>query len=452
MLAVAVLLSVFAGLGFGLAPARAAFQLGAGKHYNRSGLRNVLVSTQIAVALVLLIASGLMANSLMRLAGSDLNFDPNGMLSFDFRLPAGQYMRDVGSYHGAPYAEVHPPSVKLNNVYEKLRAIPGVETVAGSSFPPVDSLVLPTMGFTIEDRPAPATEADRAGLNAVYFLVTPKFFSSMKTPILRGREFTSTDTEAAQWVAVVNETMARQIWPGEDPIGKHISLDVVAGERPREIVGVVRDIPLRRVYEPRPVLYVSFLQQSDQYQGPLGNMFGQMTFLIRTNGEPKNLLPAARRAIAEVEPGRPLASIIMMNDLLGAPIQDRRRMVLLIAVLAAVATVLAAIGIYGVMSYTVEQRTREIGIRMALGASVGEILRSVGWQALLLIGLGLAAGLAGSLAITRFLSYQLWGVSPTDPATFGSVTLLLVLVALIACFVPARRALRVDPTVALRSE
>jgi len=342
--------------------------------------------------------------------------------------------------------------VKLNNVYEKLRAIPGVETVAGSSFPPVDSLVLPTMGFTIEDRPAPATEADRAGLNAVYFLVTPNFFTSLKTPFVRGRDFRTDDTAGSPWVAVINETMARQFWPGQNPIGKRITLDVVAGELPREIVGVVRDIPLRRTYEPRPVIYTSYLQQAERYQGPNANMFGTMTFLIRSSGDPMSLVPAVRQAVAGIEPGRALSDVITVDDFLGNQLQMKQRYVTMLGAFALAATILAAIGIYGVVAYAVAQRTREIGIRMALGATSREIIQSVGRQAVLLIATGLVFGLAGSLAVTRLIASQLWGVTPTDPATFAGVTLLLVLVALMACFIPARRAMRVDPTVALRSE
>jgi len=230
-------------------------------------------------------------------------------------------------------------------------------------------------------------------------------------------------------------------------------LDVVAGEQPREVVGVVRDIPLRQAaYDPMPVIYTSFLQQAPRYRGSFGNMFGQMTFLLRTSGDPMILVPAARRAVADADPDRPLASINTMDQLLGGPMRSRSRYVLVLGIFAFVATVLAAIGIYGVMAYSVAQRTREIGIRMALGASAHEVVRLVGRQALLLIGVGLAMGLIGSLALTRFIASQLWGVTPTDPATFAGVTALLVLVALVACFIPARRAVRVDPTVALRSE
>jgi putative ABC transport system permease protein len=274
----------------------------------------------------------------------------------------------------------------------------------------------------------------------------------MRTPFVRGRDVDIHDTSSSPWVAIVNETAARRFWPGEDPIGKHLTVDAASGERPRE-VGVVRDVPLRYLRaEGDPVVYVSYLQQSERYRGPFANMFGQMNFLIRTSGDPLNLVASARRAVAEIEPSRPIANIETMQDNMGGTIWDRGFYAVVLGVFAFTATLLAAIGIYGVMAYSVAQRTREIGIRMALGATALEILDLIGRRAVLLLALGFVFGLAGAAALTRLISSQLWGVAPTDPLTFGGVSLLLAVVALSACLIPALRAVRVDPTEALRNE
>jgi ABC-type lipoprotein release transport system permease subunit len=227
----------------------------------------------------------------------------------------------------------------------------------------------------------------------------------------------------------------------------------VSGEKPREIVGVVRDIPLRRTdREAGPVIYASYLQQSPAYRGPSGNMFGQMTFLLRSSADPMSLVPAARKAVAEVDPDRAITKIQTMEQYWGSGMRDKRYLVSVLGVFAFVATLLATIGIYGVMAYSVAQRTREIGIRMALGASPHEILALIGGRAAILISFGMLLGLAGSLGLSRLIASQLWGIQPTDPKTFIGVSLMLIAVALLACFIPARRAIRVDPTEALRTE
>jgi putative ABC transport system permease protein len=254
-------------------------------------------------------------------------------------------------------------------------------------------------------------------------------------------------------VAIINETMARRFFPGEDPIGQRITLSVVSGEQPREIVGVVRDIPTRRsTPDPQPVMYTSYLQQAPTYRGPSGNTFGQMTFLMRTSGDPMRLVPAARNAVAEVEPDRPISAVQTMEQYWDGGIIDKWYLALVVGMFAFIATTLAAIGIYGVMAYSVAQRTREIGIRMALGASPRKILALIGGRAAVLISFGVLLGLAGSLMLSRLIASQLWGIQPTDTATFTAVSLLLIAVALLACFVPARRAIQVDPTGALRTE
>jgi putative ABC transport system permease protein len=465
LLALLGLLSLVTGLLFGMGPAIACFQLdlagplrestgSAGSPYKRGRLQSALVTLQIASALVLLIGSGLLFNSFIRLAGYDLNFDPAGLLTFEYRIPQQQYVRNIGVFQGSPYSAIDPsPTPAIQRVYEQLRTMRGPESVAGISQPPVNSLVLNTMGFSIEGRPEAENDGDRNALRAAYFLITPNFFITMKTRVVRGRDLNNLDSASAPWVAIINEAMARRFWPGEDPIGKRLTLGVVSGERPREIVGVVRDIPTRRDRaEPQPVIYASYLQQSADYRGPIANMFGQMTFLLRTSGDPMSLVPEARRAVADVDPDHAITRIQTMEQFWDDGLRYRSYLASVLGIFAFVATVLAAIGIYGVMAYSVAQRTREIGIRMALGASPRKVLAVVGRRAVGLISFGMLLGLAGSIALSRLIASQLWGIEPTDPATFTGVSLLLVVVALAASFVPARRATRVDPTEALRTE
>jgi len=307
------------------------------------------------------------------------------------------------------------------------------------------------MTFFVEGQPRSDDSVERRGLNAVYFLVTPDFFKTMKTAVVEGRDFEARDTATAPWVVVINETAAIRFWPGEDPIGKRLVLDVVSGEQPREVVGVVRNVPLRyEQTETEPVIYASYLQQPSRYRGAMGNMFGQMTFLIRTSGDPLSIAPAARKAVAEIDPNRPIANVQAMEHI-GGIIRDRGYTALGLGLFALTAMLLAGIGVYGVTAYSVAQRTREIGIRVALGATGRMIVYLVGRQALLLIVSGVVFGLAGASAFTHLLASQLWGVTPTDPLTFTGVCLLLVLVALLACLIPALRAIRVDPTEALRT-
>ena len=331
LLALLAVLSVGTSLVFGIGPAIASFKLNlagtlkesarnAGAPHTRHRLLSALVILQIASALALLIGSGLLIKSFVRLAGVDLNFDPSGLLTFEYRMPQQRYIHDIGVFQGAPYSAIDPsPTPTIRQVYERLRAAPGAESVAGISLPPVNSLVLNRVSFSIEERPMPRNATDRNAFRAVYFLITPNFFAAMRTPLVRGRDLNDFDTASGTWVAVINETMARRFFPGEDPIGKRLTLSVVSGEQPREIVGVVRDVPLRRAEAlPEPIIYASYLQQSPAYRGPSANMFGQMTFLLRGSGDPMSLLPAARSAVAEVDPDRAITRIQTMEQYWGS--------------------------------------------------------------------------------------------------------------------------------------
>jgi putative ABC transport system permease protein len=310
------------------------------------------------------------------------------------------------------------------------------------------------MQFLIDGRPAPPPGNDGEPVQqAGYIAITPNYFAALRTPILQGRELNDRDTAAAPPVVIINETMAKRYWPNENPIGRRVTLDYVPNEPSREIVGVVGDVRLsRQQRQILPTVYVPHLQQPARWLGPGWGVRSGMYFILRTTGDPMKLVPAMRQALAEVDRDKPASSIRTVEQNLDRQIQYVRLYVLLLGIFGAVAAVLAAIGIYGVMAYSVAERTREIGIRMALGAGARDVLALVVRQALLLIAIGLVAGIAASLALTRVIKTALYEVTPTDPATFIAVALSLTAVALIACFIPTRRAVAVDPTVALRYE
>ena len=458
MLALTAFFSLATGVIFGLGPAFAGSQVTPAAPTRRSkarfrpgphAIRTGLVVWQIALAVVLLIGFGLLANSFVRLTGRELNFDPAGLLTFEFRTNVQQ--RPLGRHRGFGYFEItSAPAQTMKQVYERLQAIPGAESVGGISFTPVDSLILPIVDVALEGVPRGA--ADREPMRAAYFLVTPNFFKTMRTDFLRGRDVNDTDIVASPWAAIVNETAARRFWPGEDPIGRRLTIDVVPDERPREVIGVVRDIPTRSgEVEAQPVIYTSYLQQPSRYGGAFGTMFGQMTFVVRHATDPLSLVPAVRTAVAEIE-SRPIATVMTAEQRRSIGTDRLRYNLFLFGVLAFTAALLAAVGIYGLLAYSVNQRTQEIGIRKALGASPQAIVLFIAKYVLALVCVGLLLGVGGALAATRLIASQLWGITPTDPSTYGAVSLLLAAVALIACIGPVRRALAVDPTVALRAE
>lgn len=468
------LLSIVTGVAFGIAPAFAAtrrdlvqaFSGAAGGAHARGAtvtaggraMWGTLAAAQIALAVVLLIGTGLLLHSVIRFASRPLNFEPEGLLTFEYRIPAGDYVRPLAApANGATFDLDPPPSLTIARVHERLRAVPGADAVGGIAYTHVNSFIVPTMALRLEGEPGSgaraANTAASGALRTAYFLITPDFFKTMGAVIVRGRELRDTDAAGAPWVAMVNETTARRFWPGLDPIGQRLTFDSTGDEQPREVVGVVRDIPVRRDREaPEPVVYASYLQQPARYREPWGGMFGQMNFVMRTSGDPLRLVPAVRQAVAEIDPRRPIANIARVDRQMDIGVQIRGVFALMLGVFAAAALALAAIGIYGTLAYAVARRTREIGIRIALGATRGEVLALVGRRAITVIAVGLIAGLAGSLAVTRLIASQLWGVTPTDPVTFACVSLLVASVALLASFAPVRRAMRVDPTIALKHE
>ena len=315
------------------------------------------------------------------------------------------------------------------------------------------------MPFLIEGRPAPPATTDSGpnsqdqGQSARYFAITPGYFGTMKIAMLRGRDFTVQDNGAAPPVIAINQTLARRYFPNEDPIGKRLTLDFVPNEQPRQIVAVVGDTTINRL-QPKElsIVYVPYTQQTPRWMGPYWSDRAGMFFILRTAGKPQSIVPAMRRAVAEVDANKPAGNVRTVEDYLDRQVQYLRLYILLLGIFGGVAAVLAAIGIYGVMAYSVAERTREIGIRMALGAGGRDVIRLIARQAAIVISIGLVLGLAGSFALTRLLKSALVGVTATDPATYTAVSLALVAVSVLACLVPTRRAIGVDPNIALRYE
>ena len=452
-------ISLLTGIIFGAAPAwhgskiRLADTLKDATRGGTSGsawhrMRAVLVAGQLALALVLLIGSGLLIRSFLKAQGADLGCDPRGLLTFEVHFPAQRFGKLGPLYNGVPLWDVSPvPAATAQQIFEHVQSVPGVRSATAMVSPP--TTYVPETPVEMEGHPMSANDQP----TALYYPIAPNFFHTMKTQILRGRDFTLRDTTNAPWVTIINETMARRFWPNEDPIGKHVKADLSPEDKPREIIAVVHDIPSDAQQKTQqPAMFVPFFQSSPHVIGIMTFLRFQLTFALRTQGDPMGLLPAVRRAVAEIDPNLPLTNPRTMEEILGDQFQYPRYYSMLLGLFALVATLLAAVGIYGIMAYAVEQRTREIGIRMALGADGWQVLQLVVRQAIWMIVAGVAVGLGGAMALTRFISSELWEVQATDPATFVGVSVLLVAVALLACFVPTRRAVQVDPTIALRYE
>ncbi len=435
-------------LAFGLAPAlrTARFAARIGSDATRAGLRPVrasswLVAAEVALAAILLVGAGLLAKSFVLVTSRDLGFDPAGLVTFEYRAP-GWLPRQIGEYQGYQYFEINPGAGRtLERIFDRLRQIPGVEAVAGSAHPLLDSS---TTAFVPVVFPARAEVA--------YDLVTPGFFTALRSTRLRGRDFDPSDRGTTPWVAIVNESAARLLWPHDDALGQRITLDIVPEEQPREVIGIVGDIPLQRMQAgAQPVVYTSFLQQPSRYRSPWAAMLGQMSFVARRSSGPLDVVPVVRSAIAEIEPTRPIGNVSVMSDL-SPMLRDRQAYALAMGVFAGAAVLLAAMGIYGVIARAVTERTREIGIRRALGADSTDVVALLGRRMSQLMAAGLAGGLAIALGLTRLIASQLWGVSPGDPSIYIASAVVVVLAATSASVVPARRAVAVDPGTVLKGD
>lgn len=437
-------ISLLAGVIFGLAPALQASKtdlndalkrgsgrtgVGVGQRWLRSGF----VVAEMALALVLLVGAGLLIQTLSKVRGQYAGLRPENVLTLRTTLSGGNYR------------ELQQKVAFYDAVLARIKTLPGVAAAGYTTSVPLTGLA--SNGLTLEGRQA----EPNAGWNAVHRQISPDYFQAMGLALRQGRAFNERDDARAQTVAVVNETMARQFWPGTDPLGKRFKVGALDDATPwLTIVGVVEDI--RQVGVDAPVkaeMYVPYWQTA--HAMPY-SIFAPRDLIIRTSVEPVSLAPAVRQAIREVDPNQPIASLRTMDELLGRVTAQRRLWMLLLTAFAALGLLLAALGIYGVLSYFVVQHTPEIGVRMALGAQQGDVLKLVIGRGMKLALAGIVVGLVGAFLLTRAMSSLLFGVSAIDPLTFSGVAALLLLVAFLACYLPARRATKVDPMVALRYE
>jgi putative ABC transport system permease protein len=419
----------------------------------RPRLRAALVTAQVALAVVLLVGAGLLINSFARVITRNLGANPRNLAMFDFRLPLADHTRQVGRYRGNSLWDVSPaPARTFDRVVERLRGVPGVTAAAAINVSPFGSGSI-QMPFTIDGRSPLSSGRASAPPSAAYLAVTPGFFQTMGIPLLQGRDFDAHDTADRPYVVVINRTMAQQFFTNEGAVGRRLTLDFVPDERSREIVGVVADTlsgPLQEKQE--PMIYVPHVQQTSQFIGALVYTRVGMTFAVRTIGEPQRAMTAIKQAVADVDRLTPMSNVRTISESVNAQIGDLRLSMLLLASFGVIAVVLAATGLYGVMSYYVAERTREIGIRMALGARRADVLAMVGREAGAMTGLGLLFGLAGAVAFSRLIQSRLFGITATDPSTYLTVSAALLLIAALASAVPSRRATAVDPAIALKHE
>ena len=392
---------------------------------NRTG--SLLMVTEIALSFVLLVGAGLLIKSFVRLSEVNPGFTPENVLTMRMTLPSGKYKQ------GEPRAQIY------SQIVESVKSVPGVQSAGVTlSLPLGGDTYMVGRSVIREGRPETPGEAT----NAMFAAVTPDYFRTLQIPLKTGRTFTENDNFQSPKVIIINETMARQLWPGESPIGRKIKV-WRDEDFPREIVGVVGDVKPSLDEEAPTQMYVPYAQDGT---------WGSLTLAVRTTGEPTALAGSVRNAVRSVEKGVPLYNLQTMDDVVATSAAPRRTPMLLFTAFAGVALLLAMLGIYGITTYYVTQRTHEIGIRMALGAQLRDVLRLVLSRGMLLAIVGVGVGLVGAFLLTRYLTTLLFGVQPVDPLTFAAVSVVLIAVALIACYIPARRATKVDPVIALRYE
>ncbi|HSB11413.1 MAG TPA: ABC transporter permease [Blastocatellia bacterium] len=432
--------SLLTGLVFGLAPSLAASRTDLNETLKEGGrgtaatsphralVRRVLVVAEIALSLVLLVSAGLLIESIKRLTQVSPGFDPHNLLTANLSFPRNPSAKD----------EDEAAAGFLAGVEQRIASLPGIISVGTINDLPVTGYSSVNGDLNVEGRPA--YKAGEAPV-AEFRLVTPGYFRSIGIPLLSGRELTDRDDRSAPQTVLINHALADAIFPGEDPVGKRL---LALDDKPHEIVGVVGDARQWGLDRPAdPEIYFPLAQV---------NFASEATLVLRTAGDPSTLAGALRQAVREASADAPVFRVKTMMEVLADSTSQQRFNMSLMTIFAAVALVMAAIGLYGVISYSVTQRTHEIGVRLALGASTGDVLKLVVGQGMLLAGAGVALGLCAAFGLTRLLSTLLFGVSPTDPLTFAVISLILIGVALAACFVPARRATKVDPMVALRYE
>ncbi|MDX2044007.1 MAG: ABC transporter permease [Acidobacteriota bacterium] len=436
VLGFALLVSLLTGILFGLAPVWQLPKQGLHATLKEGGrgstgtargrLRQALVVSEIALTLVLLIGAGLLINSFVKLMQVNRGFDSTNVLTVNVTLPFAKYDDDARSI------------AFVRQMLERVSAIPGVAAASTTTALPFSGGA--ATSFVIEGRPSVNGEKEPI---ADIRSVAANYFRTLAIPLRAGRVFTERDNETAPRVMIINEEMARRYWPNESPIGRRVTMKDWGDPLTGEVVGVVGDVKSDGLdADLRPMIYWPFAQFPNNFNN----------LVVRTAGDPLSVANAVKTAVWSVDAAQPLASLRTMEDVIANSIAPRRFNLLLLGSFAALALLLASVGIYGVMAYTVSQRTHEIGIRMALGASRRSVLRLILRQGLRLTGIGIALGLLAAMLLTRLLQSLLYGVSVTDPLTFAGVAFLLAAVSLLACWIPARRATKVDPLMALRHE
>jgi putative ABC transport system permease protein len=430
-------LSLGTGLLFGVLPAVLASSSASqslhegGRHGSGPRSRRVLgalVVAEVALSLVLLAGAGLLIRSFMRLQDVDPGFRASGLLTARVQLPGTRYEDDRKS------------AAFFTEAVTRISTLPGVQSAAGISFLPLAGPGMATSFYRV-DRPAPGPgEAATTEVRPV----TPGFFATMGIPRIAGRDVAPSDTLDSPLVAVIGESLARRQFPGENPLGKRLHVNIGRDEGMLvEVVGVVGDIKMTALdVEARPAVYIPHTQLT----------IGLMTFVARTPGDPLSLVNPAARVVHDIDSEIPLADVRTMEEVVDATIARPRTIAVLLTAFALLALVLAGVGVYGVMAYSVARRTQEIGVRMALGATPQSVFRMVLRQALTLVGIGVVIGLFAAGALTRLLQTLLFETEPVDVWTFGATALVLVAVAALASYVPARRGTRIAPVEALRAE
>ena len=440
LIAFTIVLVLLTSLVFGLAPALQASRAnqseslkegmrGTAGASRTNRLRGLLIVAEIAMSFMLLVGAGLLIKSFARLRDVQPGFQADRVLTMRVSTPPGKFTETDDEQRLQFFRQLT----------DRIKAVPGVESAGTTLSLPLraDTWNL-WRNYIPEGRPATPEEAG----DAAYLPVSPDYFRTLQVPLIAGRFFTDSDTRNAPKVIIVNQTMARTLWPGQSPIGKHLML-WHEEKSPREIVGVVGETKASLQDNPANQMYVPDGQDST---------WASLSFVIRTTGDPASMASGIRNEIRLFDKAAPVFNVRTMNEVVTTSIAPRRTPMLLLSAFAGAALLLAMIGIYGVTAYYVTQRTREIGIRMALGAQMSDVLKLVLKGGMLLTLIGIGGGLAGAFAITRWMTTLLFNVKPTDVMTFAMVGICLIATALIACYFPARRATKVDPLVALRYE
>lgn len=441
-------ISILTGIVFGILPALQGSDLnlrdalqesgrGTGESLRRNRMRSVLVASEFALAFLLMIGAGLMVRTFFALRAIDPGFQPHHLLSA------------VVSIAGTEEAQPQKRMAFYEQVLQRVAALQGVESVSAINHVPLAGDVW-GFPFSIEGRP-PSRPGESP--HAVYRVILPGYFRTMGTSLLRGRDIRESDRMTASGVVIINDRMARTYWPGEDALGKRITFDDQQ-KKPiwLTVIGVTQDAKQDEwTAAPRSEMYLPLLQSSE-YLHDTSSHFQYITLVVRTTGEPAAIVNDIRTSIAGLDKNVPVSEIETMDQAVSDRNAEPRFELWLLGSFAALALLLAALGIYGVMSYSVSRRTHELGVRMALGAAPGDVIKLVVRQAMMLALVGSASGLAAAILLTRTMSKLLYGVRPTDPFTFGGAVLLVSAVAFAASYIPARRAIRIDPVSALRCE